>query len=564
MRHSIRLWVAAAVLAVGAAVPAGVRADDDAVAAAVKVIRDPAASDEAKGTAFSALMDLGERAAPAVPALVEALRSQKEILRDYAVTTLSKIGPAAKNALPALREIQRSDPSQDIRSLAADAVAAIGRGGGGGEGAPPGGGSKFAPAGPAPAPDAPPPTPEGAPYPPAPQQPRPHAHGPSVAPDPNAFLELLPDLRQAPAPAWVHPGTRLVYYAAAASVAGMGTDFKLDENGDWVTADGRRVGGSPKQGGGSGHGLTQVDVVFLSDAQSVLAVTSWGFTPEGSPRLIGDASGVGIPGAGGDWWLSPAVLQRVPERNGADLKILRGPYSARGKQFQALWFWSGNAQGNQVHVYDLASGVLLHAGSSTDQAAAQFVDPNAPVSATRLLTTTTVVDVRDVAVPWADDPAPDWLATLGTLGWAGAYAVVIPNVPVYQQGLSVRLTANDRGPGWARFTTDIVLQNSMGLPPTTQQTVRVAGPAQLGGLYVPPAAFARLTPGQVLDRDPDTKYSFSVGQAANVDGRPAVTFVGEGPLLRVDLAYDRATGLQVYAKTTDRSLNIVSEVKLAR
>ena len=92
----------------------------------VGVLRDPARDASAKGEACLQLMDLGPAAAPAVPALVGLLASPEEILRDYAVTTLERIGPPARNALPALRRVAAQDSSPEIRGLARAAIARIG------------------------------------------------------------------------------------------------------------------------------------------------------------------------------------------------------------------------------------------------------------------------------------------------------------------------------------------------------------------------------------------------------------------------------------------------------
>ncbi len=97
-------------------------ADVDAL---VRTLRDPDKTAEVKGEACLQLMDLGPAAAPAVPALVVLLNSQEEMLRDYAVTTLDRIGPAARNALPALRRTAAKDASAEIRELARSAITRI-------------------------------------------------------------------------------------------------------------------------------------------------------------------------------------------------------------------------------------------------------------------------------------------------------------------------------------------------------------------------------------------------------------------------------------------------------
>lgn len=97
-------------------------ADVDSLA---RVLRDPGKDADAKGEACLQLMDLGPAAAPAVPALVTLLKAPEDILRDYAVTTLERIGPPARNALPALRRTAAQDTSADIRGLARAAIAKI-------------------------------------------------------------------------------------------------------------------------------------------------------------------------------------------------------------------------------------------------------------------------------------------------------------------------------------------------------------------------------------------------------------------------------------------------------
>jgi hypothetical protein len=97
-------------------------ADVDSLA---RQLRDPAIDANGKGDVCLQLMDLGPAAAPAVAALVGLLTAPEEMLRDYAVTTLDRIGPPARNALPALRRVAAQDSSPEIRGLARAAIAKI-------------------------------------------------------------------------------------------------------------------------------------------------------------------------------------------------------------------------------------------------------------------------------------------------------------------------------------------------------------------------------------------------------------------------------------------------------
>lgn len=119
IRHGLAVFLLSAVAALAA------HAAGNDLDSLIRVLRDPGQTTEAKGDACSKLMDLGPAAKPAVPALAALLEAKDVLLRDYAVTTLGKIGPAAQAAVPALQRASARDPSEDIRQLAADALARI-------------------------------------------------------------------------------------------------------------------------------------------------------------------------------------------------------------------------------------------------------------------------------------------------------------------------------------------------------------------------------------------------------------------------------------------------------
>ncbi|HET7293561.1 MAG TPA: HEAT repeat domain-containing protein [Vicinamibacteria bacterium] len=80
---------------------------------------------EGRGAAVVALGALGPAAAPAVPALVEGLANPVNHRRWTAARSLGRIGPAAKEAVPALIEALE-DPNEHVRVYVAQALGRLG------------------------------------------------------------------------------------------------------------------------------------------------------------------------------------------------------------------------------------------------------------------------------------------------------------------------------------------------------------------------------------------------------------------------------------------------------
>jgi hypothetical protein len=74
-----------------------------------------------------ALGEMGAAAAPAVPALADALGSGRKHLRKAAAQALAKLGQTAAPALPALVRALAADPEDDVRREVPPALASIGK-----------------------------------------------------------------------------------------------------------------------------------------------------------------------------------------------------------------------------------------------------------------------------------------------------------------------------------------------------------------------------------------------------------------------------------------------------
>src|SRR5436305_1546545 len=77
--------------------------------------------------AARSLRRFGPEAAPAIPALLEALKAKDDEVRYQAAWTVGKIGPAAEEAVPALIAAMK-DENALVREHAAEALGDIGPG----------------------------------------------------------------------------------------------------------------------------------------------------------------------------------------------------------------------------------------------------------------------------------------------------------------------------------------------------------------------------------------------------------------------------------------------------
>ena len=83
-----------------------------------------AAAPMTRNAAAYSIAGIGPAAAPAVPALIEALHDQEASVRFPVCVALREIGPAASAALPALEEAL-DDRNDDVAAMAKKAITAI-------------------------------------------------------------------------------------------------------------------------------------------------------------------------------------------------------------------------------------------------------------------------------------------------------------------------------------------------------------------------------------------------------------------------------------------------------
>ena len=98
-------------------------ANSDTLAEWIADLRAPAPY--SRNRAAYQIAGLGAAAAPAVPALIEALKDPEASVRYPVTVALREIGPAAKAAVPALKKVYEEDINDEIASSARRAIKAI-------------------------------------------------------------------------------------------------------------------------------------------------------------------------------------------------------------------------------------------------------------------------------------------------------------------------------------------------------------------------------------------------------------------------------------------------------
>ncbi|MBK8978720.1 MAG: hypothetical protein IPM29_22710 [Planctomycetes bacterium] len=240
----------------------------------------------------------------------------------------------------------------------------------------------------------------------------------------------------------------------------------------------------------------------------------------------------------GDLWMRPAQLAAMQEVDENDHRVARLRVPFGGRERGAIVIETRGQQGYFRNTYDLTTGLLLMGSSSTTAAATPGAGGQGGIATT--ITSSQLLDVRELALPWSATPGAADLRAGQQLRYRGTYTTRVPGVPDlpldYTYGIDIR--SAERGfllcDTWTRLSSGYA-------PPQESRSQRALGSAQLPALLVPPDALRALRPDQVLDDDPITH--FRTVFAGIQDGRAIV--VEQGPSEVTRYAYDLRTGLLV-------------------
>lgn len=364
----------------------------------------------------------------------------------------------------------------------------------------------------------------------------------------NPLVDLVPELKNLPAPKWVRAGTRLNYYWASGRVPPAEGAFWPDAEGNWVDETGKRY---RKDVGGGSEGVSQVTVTAAGRKTVALDSLIYLVAETGKPPTLLTGTGSIEPaGAAADYWVNSEGLAQIPERMGKNFASFRMPFTTAGKKYDALRIRFFSRAGSMTHIFDLDSGVLLHSNVITrgeNGTSVSFV---------------TYLGRRDLDIPWADADAPDWVADLQEMRYEGTQQFHVGTGQPVTAPVSLVAAVTGRGKNWMTYDQVIRSIPAQGLPEQTSTIPRSCGPAQLGAMWVPPDGLADLRRGQALDSDPLTGMKTAVsGVGKDARGRDVVEITQDNVTQRMTFRYDVETGALVMFSRLDRRL-IPSETTL--
>lgn len=343
---------------------------------------------------------------------------------------------------------------------------------------------------------------------------------------------------------WLHEGLLITNTWYAAVAPGTQSIFHEDEHGDWVDPSTGQHFNREQRQGTSGSGWTQSTVAAIDREKVVIVNQSFGdagVLGNNAPvPLQGGTSMVSSVRAAGDFWTDPAALAAMRSQPpGLDVSPVQ--WKVGDKTTDAIRVQTFSESGYTDHVYDRKTGLCIHyASASRGNQVPRQLAPGETAQGDLTLTHGDFVSLRDLNIPWANQPMPDAAAHFQTLHFTGQNISRGP-LPTVPNQITLDLVVSERGNGWVAMsaTSTLQMQGAPTIPPSTSQLA--FGRAQLNGLWIPPAALANLHDGQVLDEDPVTRMRLVVKKADN----NTVEMSQSNAAGEIDSAYDTRTGMLI-------------------
>ncbi len=299
-----------------------------------------------------------------------------------------------------------------------------------------------------------------------------------------------------------------------------------------ITASYRAFDSTPKPGKHneriSGSGITNANVNLARPDLVCIDVRRYYTLDPQRPRpvSIGCTAVTGTPVSAGIYWIHPALLGVImgvgAPKQAEGVNLARVPFESETERFHAVRIAVETRAESDVYIYDQESGFLLSQHSKTKEDE----------------TYQTFLSRREVRIPWADHPLPDWVGRTRELKFEGSNTLTLLGAGIRQ---SVQLSAELEtvGPGAliARFASTV--GTGPGYPLERNDWEMACASAMLYPLWISPAALRAMQPHQVIDEDPVTRFRMSF---IGIEGDYAA-IAEEGPMERTTYYFDVRNGM---------------------
>ena len=372
---------------------------------------------------------------------------------------------------------------------------------------------------------------------------------PSIAGAQELIASPLTDAAAARSP---QRGMRLVWGGAAASIPGSSEYLEPDPNGNWVN---KRTGERNRQGetaGAAGAGFVVADILAADRNGFLVWFTSLLIPLEGGGATRFIESNGAAPGAQNiaDYWVAPAYLATLADRNDAGMRVLHMPYTLDGRTYRAVRIQSQTGNGWTQNTYDVDSGVLLFASTTVQGGPVRTLDPGNQIgtgAGNTLVTYTKFVAVRNTSLPGPGAIYPDSVGRLHSITYSGSRTYIMPGQQTQPFPFQLRYDVLSNAGSY------LDVRASISGAPGSQDRVLPAG--VIGSLWMSPESLARFNAGQTLDQDPSTGVqTVALGRQDNV-----ALIALQTRLARQTFGYDLRSGLLVRGELRQQ-IGIVTDV----
>ena len=361
-------------------------------------------------------------------------------------------------------------------------------------------------------------------------------------------------------PASFKPGFRETYYNATAILRGACTALAPDPEGNWVTPDGQRFSQSDVPTAAA-EAFSHLDIVATGDFGVAAVNRCYGIATNIDPQgqqvksltsVIPTFGSVLAPGQT-DLWADTDELKKLDNIAQPGLTVSRSKYRTAGNNYDAVFIANQSDRGSSLCVYDSETGILLHYASASLGSDPAAVASGGDATPTTMLVQATLLNTRQINLPWADAPLPNF-AEGSVRNFKGKLDQVNFGL-TFPRTLSVKVTQRARD-----FM--VTAESNFCQVELPETITRVSGSAEINPPYIPPETLERLEQGQTIDRDPITKIAVTVNIQAQTPTHNDAVVLTEAPpdgSFQYDYMYDKTTGLLVALGNKEKSVGIQTQ-----